>query len=97
MQKQFTNATILQPAYVGQKNDHLVVAQPYLQKQLLSNGTVIPSPYLSGNPALQSDLYTTNGQISGTEANGNQDTMLAGDLAAALVARIIGPNRLHMV
>ena len=50
-----------------------MVAQPYLQKQLLPNGTVIPSPYLAGNPALQSDLYATKGQISGTEANGNQE------------------------
>jgi hypothetical protein len=63
----------LQTAYVGQKNDHLVVAQPYLQKQLLPNGTVIPSPYLAGNPALQADLYATKGQISGTEADGNQE------------------------
>jgi hypothetical protein len=73
MQKQFGNATTFQAAYVGQKNDHLVVAQPYLQKQLLANGSVINSPYLSGNPTLQNDLYNTSGQISGTEANGNQE------------------------
>ncbi|HEX4231840.1 MAG TPA: carboxypeptidase regulatory-like domain-containing protein [Bryobacteraceae bacterium] len=73
VQKQFGASTVLQTAYVGQKNDHLVVAQPYLQKQLLPNGTVIPSPYLSGNPALQADLYATKGQISGTEADGNQE------------------------
>ena len=73
IQHQFTSSTTLQVAYVGQKNDHLVVAQPYLQKQLLPNGTVALSPYLSGNPTLQSDLYNSKGQISGTEANGNQE------------------------
>jgi hypothetical protein len=73
LQQQLGGSTTLQAAYVGQKNDHLVVAQPYLQKQLLANGTVALSPYLSGNPALQSDLYNTKGQISGTEANGNQE------------------------
>jgi Carboxypeptidase regulatory-like domain len=69
IQHQFGNTTTLQVGYVGQKNDHLVVAQPYLQRQLLPNGTTIPSPFLSGNPALQSDI----GNISGTEANGNQE------------------------
>ena len=68
MQHQFGNSTTLQTAYVGQRNDHLVVAQAYLQKQLLPNGTTADSPYLSGNPALQSVV----GQISGTESNGNQ-------------------------
>lgn len=69
IQQQFGNTTTLQVGYIGQKNDHLVVAQPYLQRQLLANGTTIPSIYLSGNPALQSDI----GNISGTEANGNQE------------------------
>jgi hypothetical protein len=69
IQHQFGGNTTLQTAYVGQKNDHLVVAQPYLQRQLLSNGTTIASPYLSGNPTLQNDI----GNISGTETNGNQE------------------------
>jgi hypothetical protein len=73
IQQQFGNSTVFQAAYVGQKNDHLVVAQPYLQKQLLPNGTVALSPYLAGNPTLQADIYATKGQISGTEANGNQE------------------------
>jgi len=73
LQHQLGSYTTLQAAYVGQKNDHLVVAQPYLQKQLLPNGTVVNSPYLSGNPTLQADLYATKGQISGTEADGNQE------------------------
>ena len=69
IQHEFTNSTTLQTAYVGQKNDHLVVAQPYFQNILGPNGTVLPGPYLSGNPALKSII----GQISGTETNGNQE------------------------
>ena len=68
VQRQFAGATTLQVAYVGQKSTHLMVPMPYLQKQLLSNGTVAPSLYLAGNPTLQSEI----GQISGTESNGNQ-------------------------
>jgi hypothetical protein len=68
VQQQFDNSTTLQVAYVGQKNNHLVVAQPYNQNLLLPNGTVQRSPYLSGNPALQSSI----GNISATETNGNQ-------------------------
>lgn len=68
IQHQFGNSTTLQTSYVGQKNDHLVVAQAYLQKELLPGGTILNSPYLSGNPALQSVV----GEVSGTETNGNQ-------------------------
>jgi hypothetical protein len=68
VQRQLGNLTMVQAGYVGQKVTHLMVPMPYLQKDLLSNGTVINSPYLSGNPALQSEV----GQISGTASNGNQ-------------------------
>jgi hypothetical protein len=68
IQHQFGNSTTLQTSYVGQKNSHLVVAQAYLQKELLPDGSTVNSPYLSGNPALQSVV----GQVSGTETNGNQ-------------------------
>lgn len=60
--------TVLTAGYVGQHGTHLIVPMPYLQRQLLPNGTTIPSPYLSGNPTLQSEIA----QISGTEAAGNQ-------------------------
>jgi hypothetical protein len=68
VQQQFAGDTTLQVAYVGQRSTHLLVPTAYLQEQLLANGTVVPSPYLSGNPTLQSEI----GQISGTAANGNQ-------------------------
>src|SRR5712664_3967293 len=61
MQHQFTNSTTLQVGYVGQHGTHLMVPMPYLQKQLHADGTITPSPFLSGNPTLQSKLS----QISG--------------------------------
>jgi hypothetical protein len=66
VQRQFAGTTTVQAAYVGQKSTHLMVPMPYAQLQLNSNGTVTPSPYLSGNPQLAGD------QISGTASNGNQ-------------------------
>lgn len=53
--------------YVGQHGTHLVVAMPYLQKQLVG-GNILPSPYLGGNP----DLVAKISQISGTCACANQ-------------------------
>ena len=66
VQRQFAGTTTLQVAYVGQKSTHLMVPMPYAQLELNANGTVTPSPYLSGNPQLAGD------QISGTASNGNQ-------------------------
>ncbi|MCU1293637.1 MAG: TonB-dependent receptor, partial [Bryobacterales bacterium] len=68
IQRQLGNSMTVQAAYVGQKNTHLVVPQAYFQKVLQPNGTVTNSPFLSGNQALVSEI----GQISGSEASGNQ-------------------------
>ena len=68
VQQQVGTSTTLQIGYVGQRTTHLAVPMPYLQKQLLPDGTVANSPYLSGNPTLQSEIS----QISGTATNGNQ-------------------------
>jgi hypothetical protein len=68
VQHQLSQSLTAQVGYVGQKTTHLMVATPYFQKQLLSNGTVAPSPYLSGNPAIVSQI----GQISGTASSGIQ-------------------------
>jgi hypothetical protein len=68
VQRQFAGNTTLQVGYVGQRTTHLMVPMPYFQKELLSNGTVVGSPYLSGNPT----LYNEISQISGTASNGNQ-------------------------
>ncbi|MFN7992097.1 MAG: TonB-dependent receptor [Bryobacteraceae bacterium] len=68
LQRQFSNSTTFQVGYVGQRTTHLMVPMPYFQKQLLSDGTVAGSPYLSGNPT----LYNEISQISGTASNGNQ-------------------------
>jgi len=68
VQQQLGNSTTLQAGYVGQRTTHLAVPMPYFQKQLLPDGTVTGSPYLSGNPT----LYNEISQISGTATNGNQ-------------------------
>ena len=68
IQHQISNTLTLQAGYVGQKGTHLMVPMPYLQSQLHPDGTITPSPYLSGNPQLRSEIS----QISGTESNGTQ-------------------------
>ncbi|MDQ2842440.1 MAG: TonB-dependent receptor, partial [Acidobacteriota bacterium] len=66
IQHQFGNSMTLQAAYVGQNNDHLMVPVNASQGFLTSSGTVLPSPYLAGNPTLAADnptdkLTITNG------------------------------------
>ena len=68
VQQQLGNSTTVQVGYVGQRTTHLMVPIPYLQKQLLPNGTVGQTAFLTGNPTLLSEI----GQISGTASNGNQ-------------------------
>jgi hypothetical protein len=67
IERQLPSDTVMTIGYVGQHGTHLVVPMPYFQRQLLSNGTTVPSAYLSGNPQLANIA-----QISGTESNGNQ-------------------------
>ncbi|HJT00548.1 MAG TPA: TonB-dependent receptor [Terriglobales bacterium] len=73
IQQELSNSTTFQLGYVGQHGIHLMVPMPYLQKQLLPNTAcakppcTAPSIFLSGNPALQSDLS----QISGTASVGS--------------------------
>jgi hypothetical protein len=66
VQQQFGQSNTLQVAYVGQNNDHLMVPVNASQGFLTSSGTVLPSPYLSGNSTLLADnptdkLTITNG------------------------------------
>jgi Carboxypeptidase regulatory-like domain/TonB dependent receptor len=68
VQRQLGSTTTLQVGYVGQRTTHLMVPMPYFQKQLLPDGSVVGSPYLSGNPA----VYDSISQISGTATNGDQ-------------------------
>ncbi|HLJ48319.1 MAG TPA: carboxypeptidase regulatory-like domain-containing protein [Bryobacteraceae bacterium] len=53
LQRQIGNALTLQAGYVGQHTDHLASILDAGQAFLQPNGTVIPGPYLSGNPALK--------------------------------------------
>jgi hypothetical protein len=64
---QLPSSNVLTVGYVGQHGTHLVVAMPYLQKQIIG-GTLVNSPYLGGNPTLQNDIS----QISGTCSCANQ-------------------------
>jgi hypothetical protein len=64
---QLPGGNALTLGYVGQHGTHLIVPMAYFQKRLV-NGVVQPSPYLAGNQTLVSKIT----QISGTEANGNQ-------------------------
>lgn len=68
VQTKVSESTTLQAGYVGQKGTHLMVPMPYAQKRLNADGSISPSPYLSGNPALRSIS-----QISGTESNGTME------------------------
>jgi len=72
IEHQFWSSTVLTVGYIGQHGTHLIVPMAYAQRKLLgvdASGLPItaPSPYLAGNPALQSIQG-----ISGTETNGNQ-------------------------
>jgi hypothetical protein len=67
VEHEFTGSTTFQVGYVGQHGTHLMVAMPYLQSQLHADGSITPSPFLSGNPALRSELS----EISGTASIGN--------------------------
>jgi hypothetical protein len=69
LQQQLTSSMTLSAGYVGQRSTHLMVPMPYFQSVLNSNGTVSPTQYLAGNPALLSEI----GQISGTASIGDQD------------------------
>jgi len=69
LQEQITPTATLSASYVGERATHLMVPMPYFQKVLNANGTVSPTQYLAGSPALLADI----GQISGTSTLGNQD------------------------
>src|SRR5260221_528433 len=67
LEYQLPSSNVLSVGYVGQHGTHLIAAMPFFQKQLV-NGTVLPSPYLAGNPTLVSQIT----QISGTQSGANQ-------------------------
>ena len=53
VQRQLASSTTVSAAYVGQHNDHLASILNAGQKLLLPDGSVVPGPYLSGNPTLK--------------------------------------------
>ncbi|HZU23517.1 MAG TPA: hypothetical protein VE998_11850, partial [Terriglobales bacterium] len=72
IQRQFGNATTIQAAYVGQHTDHLADIVDAGQGFIASTNptVVLPTPFLSGNPALLADHP---GQIRLNETTGIQN------------------------
>jgi Carboxypeptidase regulatory-like domain len=64
VQQQFNNSTTLQVGYVGQHGTHLMVPTWLLQGDLQPNGTILPSPYLAGNPGLLAEGVSAKGTLS---------------------------------
>jgi hypothetical protein len=68
-QYQLPGSNVFSAGYVGQHGTHLIAAMPFFQKMLVTPGQPpLPSPYLSGNP----DLVSQISQISGTQSGANQ-------------------------
>ena len=67
MQQQLSQNTSFQIAYVGQHSTHLMVPENLLQGVLHQDGIVTPSPYLSGNPDLTSQVSF----VTATYSEGN--------------------------
>ena len=64
IQQQFWSDTTLQVAYVGQRGTHLMVPVNMLQGNLQPDGSILPSPYLAGNPALLAEGVVALGTFS---------------------------------
>jgi hypothetical protein len=75
VQQQLTSDMTFQVSYVGQYGNHLTVPLHILQPQLLPNGTIQPSPFFVGNPALLADGVTVAGTYS--EANSSYNGLQA--------------------
>jgi len=69
IQHQLSNSLTVQAAYIGQHTDHLADILFANQKVLLPDGTTVPGPYLSGNPALKGEI----GQARLNETTGRQN------------------------
>ena len=74
IQRQFGNSTTFQAAYIGQHTDHLASILNAGQKVLLPDGTVIPGPYLSGNPTLK-NIGTGQVRLNATVGRQNYDAL----------------------
>jgi len=59
--------TLVSVGYVGQHGTHLAMPLAFVQKRMMPDGTILPNPFVAGNPAL-AQLST----ITGTTAYGNQ-------------------------
>jgi hypothetical protein len=67
VQQQFSNSLTLTAGYVGQHGTHLMEPMNYGQKILNADGTLSPSPYLTGNPDIDG-----HGWLKGSSPAGSQ-------------------------
>jgi hypothetical protein len=93
IQHQFASTTTLQASYVGQHGTHLMEPLELSQNELNANGTITPSPYLSGNQTLYNDVKDAGGVFKGTSSVGNQrydalQTVLQKRLSDGLQAQV---------
>lgn len=89
VQRGLNASTAFEVAYVGQHSTHLMVPESLLQLQLLSNGTTLPSPYLSGNPGLTNTVsYVTATYSDGNASYNGLEAVLQRRMAGGLEGQI---------
>jgi hypothetical protein len=67
IEQQLPTDVLLSVGYVGQHGTHLAMPSWYLQKRMMPDGTILPSPYVAGNPVLAG-----LNSINATTSDGNQ-------------------------
>ena len=94
-QYQFNNTTTLQVGYIGQRSTHLMVPMPYFQRRLNPDGTITPSPYLSGQPGtVQHSVRSPGPRSNGTQSyNALQAVLHKSDQRAVCNTRWRTPTR----
>lgn len=77
VQRQFGSSTTLSAGYVGQHNDHLATILYASQKYLEPDGSVVPGPYISGNPTLYNETAGAGGvvRLNSTVGIGNYNAL----------------------
>jgi hypothetical protein len=74
VEQQLPTDVLLSVGYVGQHGTHLAMPSWYLQKRLMPDGTIQPSLYLAGNPAL---AQLTSANTTTSDGNQRYDSLQA--------------------
>jgi hypothetical protein len=89
VQRELNGNTSFEVMYVGQHSTHLMVPESLLQSQLLSNGTIAPSPYFAGNAALAGTVsYVTATYSEGNASYNGLQMVLQRRMASGLEGQI---------